>query len=113
MSDCTSALEAYRDRMDEHFARHLGVRRDNARIIENIPYYEWEPIDSYHLIAGEPLRPVWRAPVTDRWFAWRPVRTRNGWAWLEHVERTIVRATRRSLPPYPRRRVVIYRKEPA
>jgi hypothetical protein len=109
MSDCTSALEAYRDRMDEHFAR----QGDNARIIENIPYFEWEPIDSYHLIAGEPLRPVWRAPVTDRWFAWRPVRTTCGWAWLQYLERTSIRATRRSLPPTIRRSIVIYRKEPA
>lgn len=26
---------------------------------------------------------------TDIWYAWYPVRTNEGWVWLQHVKRTI------------------------
>jgi hypothetical protein len=105
--DTTEALRSYQKRMDEHFDRIAA----NMLLAERILPTEWRPIDSYHLIAGEPLQPVWRKPVTRRWFAWRPVKTATGWAWLQYVKRTVIAATRRPDPPLMRRRVVFYRKE--
>jgi hypothetical protein len=108
MSDGTSAaLQDYEKRMGEHFE----CMAQNMRLAEYIPASEWRPIDSYRLIANEPLQPVWREPVTRRWFAWRPVKTMTGWAWLQYVKRTVIAATRRPDPPLMRRRVVFYRKE--
>ncbi len=37
------------------------------------------------------MKALWLAQsVTDRWFAWYPVRTWDGWRWLKPVTRTKV-----------------------
>lgn len=85
----TDAQKIYQGIQSAQTAELAHVRRD------------WEPIDSYHLLAGKQLRPEWRDAEYRRWFAWRPVKTADsGWKWLKTVRRRVRHAHRATFTPF-------------
>lgn len=54
---------------------------------DKISGLDFDPLDGYHFMLGEPLRPKWRNASYRKWFAVWPVKTDEGWRWLRWVYR--------------------------